>query len=146
VSVTPGIVTFNPAVFIEGYPAFRHVTAAALQNNFNSACLLLNNSYSSIVCDAPTRAQILNLITAHITALLNGVNGEPPSGIVGRINSATQGSVSVQAEFKTDSEAASFFAQTQWGLLAWRQLAIYRTVRYVTAQRCGTESWEAWPQ
>ena len=145
-AVTPGIVTFDPGLFIEAYPQFTEVTQAALQNNFNAACLLLNNSYRSIVCDAPTRAQILNLITAHLTALLNGVWGQPPQGIVGRISNATQGSVSVQTEFKSDSEAASFFAQTQWGVLAWRALAIYRTFRYAGAKRCGDDSCGDWPQ
>lgn len=144
-SLTPGIVAFDPTAFIAAFPSFTTVPAQALTANFNLATLYLNNSYCSVVQDEPTRAQLLNLATAHITALLNGVNGQPPGGTVGRISGATQGSVSVQMEFKTDSEAASFWQQTQWGAMFWAATAVYRTMRYV--RPCFPEpSWDAWPQ
>jgi hypothetical protein len=121
------------------------VPDAALTGNFGLATLYLNNSYRSVVRDEPTRAQLLNLATAHLTALLNGVNGQPPAGTVGRISSATQGSVSVQMEFKTDSEAAAFWNQTTWGSAFWAATAVYRTMRYVRPCR-EMASWEAWPE
>jgi Protein of unknown function (DUF4054) len=145
-SFTPGIVAFDPAAFQAAYPSFASVSGAALTSNFGLATLYLNNSYCSVVQDAPTRAQLLNLATAHITALLNGVNGQPPSGVVGRISNATQGSVSVQMEYKTNSEAAAFWQQTQWGAAFWAATAVYRTMRYVRPSYCGDASWEAWPQ
>lgn len=144
--ITPGIVVFDPPAFILQFPAFQTVPTVALQNNFNLATLQLNNSYGSIVPDAPTRAQLLNLLTAHLTALLNGIGSNPPSDIVGRISGATQGSVSVQTEFRTDSEAAAFYMQTQWGAIYWRSTAIYRTARYVSGNTRAGESWDAWPQ
>lgn len=143
--ITPGIVVFNPTAFTTQFPAFTTVPVPALTANFNLACLYLNNSYCSAVQDEPTRAQLLNLATAHITALLNGVNGQPPAGTVGRISNATQGSVSVQTEFKSDSEAASFWQQTQWGAMFWAATAVYRTMRYVVPG-CPGPSWDAWPQ
>jgi hypothetical protein len=147
---TPGIVTFNPAEFIQYYPAFASVPAAALTMNFNQACLQLNNSCCSVVRDAPTRAILLHLLTAHITALINGVNGQPPQGVVGRISSATEGSVSVQAEYpSSDNEAQAYYAQTPWGAQFWRSTAVYRTARYVTAAGPGSafaDAWEAWPE
>lgn len=143
--ITPGIVVFDPAAFVADFPAFATVSTSALTFNFNLATLQLNNSYCSIVQDEPTRAQLLNLLTAHITALLNGVNGESPTGVVGRISSATQGSVSVQTEFKSDSEAASYFNQTQWGATFWRATAIYRTARYVPPLCYSNYSGDAWP-
>ena len=146
-SVTPGIVVFDPAAFIVQFPSFATVPAPALQTNFGIATLMLNNSYGSVVQDEPTRASLLNLLTAHITALLNGVNGEAPSGIVGRINSATQGTISVQTEFKTDSEAASFFTQTQWGAAFWQSTTVFRRFRYVGAARFSHASWDGgWPE
>jgi hypothetical protein len=144
--ITPGIVVFDPAAFIAAFQSFSTVPTTALQNNFNTATLLLNNSYCSAVQDEPTRAQLLNLATAHITALLNGINGQPPSGTVGRISNAAQGSVSVQTEFKTDSEAASFWTQTQWGALFWASTAVYRAARYVRPRSYADESWGAWPE
>lgn len=54
------------------------VVSAALASNFTIACLMLNNSVCSVVQDAPTRASLLNLLTAHITALLSGANSNAP--------------------------------------------------------------------
>lgn len=150
-SITPGIVAFNPAAFQADFPAFEAVSDSALTSNFNLATLQLNNSYCSVVQDEPTRAQLLNLLTAHITALLNGTTNAqgqliPASGLVGRISSGTQGSVTVQTEFKTDSEAAAYYTQTQWGATYWQSTAIFRTFRYVSGSRCDEASWNAWPQ
>lgn len=145
--IVPGIVTFDPAAFIAAFPAFTQVPAPALTANFNLATLLLDNSTCSVVQDAPTRAQLLNLITAHITALLNGVNGEPPQGVVGRVSSATEGSVSVQTEMLTQTESAAYWNQTQWGALYWRTTAQYRTARYFPP--CDSDTpfpWGSWPQ
>lgn len=145
--ITRGIVTFDPSAFKADFPSFSTVSDAALNFNFNLAALQLNNSYCSVVQDEPTRALLLNLVTAHITAILNGVNGQPPTGTVGRVANATQGSVSVQLEFKSDSEAEAFYAQTPWGSLFWRSTAIYRAFRYAApcSPRFGP-SWDAWPE
>jgi len=149
--ITPGIVTFDPAAFAQAFPAFASVPAGALSNNFALAQLQLENDCCSVVCDAPTRASLLNLITAHITALLNGVNGQPPQGVVGRISQAQQGSVSVQTEFESESEAAAYYAQTPWGLQYWQSTLRWRTAHYVPAHDycCGGQgggAWDAWPQ
>ena len=142
--ITRGIVTFDPAAFKTAFPAFSTVGDAVLTGNFNLATIQLSNSYGSVVQDVNTRAQLLNLLTAHITALLNGVNGQAPTGLVGRVSGATQGSVSVQTEFKTDSEAAAFYSQTQWGALFWQLTVVFRTFRYASPA-CRNVSWEAWP-
>ena len=145
-AITPGIVVFDAATFQQQFPAFASLSATVLQNNFNLATLQLNNSYSSAVQDAPTRAALLNLLTAHITALLNGAWGQPPSGAVGRVANATQGQVTVQLEFTTESEAAAFYLQTQWGAIYWQSTAIYRTMRHVRGNHGGWASWDAWPE
>lgn len=145
--VTPGIVTFDPVAFVAAFPSFTSVPAAALNANFTFATLLLDNTCCSAVQDAPTRAALLNLIVAHITALLNGINGDPPQGVVGRVSSATEGSVSVQVEFETLSEAAAYFNQTQWGAMYWRMTAQYRTARYFPPCHFEQEfPWNGWPQ
>lgn len=146
--VTPGIVTFDPAAFIVAYPAFATVPSPVLTANFMLATLMLNNSCCSIVQDAPTRAILLNLITAHITALLNGENGQPPQGIVGRINSASEGSVSVGTEMLAKTESASYWQQTQYGSIFWQATLVYRTARYVPPCNAGFgfSPWDAWPQ
>lgn len=144
-TITPGSVVFSAAEFNALYPMFGQ-QQAALAGNFALACLLLNNSAASVVQDAPTRQSLLYLLTAHLTALLNGVGSNPPSGVVGRISSATQGSVAVQSEWAgTVGNSEAFYIQTQWGAAAWTMMAPYRTMRYV--RPCGQgNSWEAWPQ
>lgn len=147
--VTPGVVTFDATAFQEAFPCFSSVSAVALDQNFGFATLMLDNSCCSVVQDAPTRAQLLTLATAHITALFNGVNGQPPQGIVGRINNATQGSVSVQAEMLAKTESASYWQQTPWGAQYWTSTLKYRTGRYVPPCHFGGgdfSPWEAWPQ
>jgi len=143
-SVTPGIVAFDPAAFVVAFPAFATVPSPQLTQNFNFACLQLNNTLTSIVQDEPTRASLLNLLTAHVTALLNGVNGQAPSGVVGRIASAAQGSVNAATEFDVKSFSEAYYAQTPWGVQFWQSTVAYRTARYV--RPCLNDSWNAWPQ
>lgn len=148
-TVTPGSVVFSAEEFLDSYPQFTQVSPAALQGNFSLACLLLDNSSASVVQDAPTRQYLLYLLTCHISALLNGVDGEPPAGTVGRISDATQGSVSVRAEWASSvSNSEAFYIQTQWGAMAWQMMAQYRTARYVPPD-CGMgefSGFDAWPQ
>ena len=134
-----------------GVPPDINTTAGILAQNFQLATLQLNNSYGSIVQDAPTRAYLLNLLVAHLTQLIYGIDGQAPTGVVGRISSANQGSVSVQTEFQTQSEAAAFYVQTQFGAIYWQSTAIYRTARYVVPSCYGSSgawgpSWGAWPE
>ena len=130
---TPGVVVFDPAAFQADYPSFSTVSTGALNFNFSLAELQLNNTCGSRICDAPTRQTLLGLLTAHITALLNGVNGQPPAGIAGRISDAQEGSVSVSFEFTapTTSQLVASLQTTQWGLMFLAATAKYRTMQYV---------------
>ena len=132
---TPGTVVFNSAEFLTQYPQFSNFTAA-LQGNFNLATLLLNNTCGSRVCDAPTRQQLLYLLTAHLTALLNGTNTTPATGLVGRVSSATEGSVSVDTDLGMAATTSAYVAslqQTQWGLIFLSATVQYRSATYVPA-------------
>ncbi len=129
--VVHGVVVFDPTVFIGIFPEFATVSAPALSFNFQLATLVLNNSCCSRVTDANKRESLLNLLVAHITALRNGVNGQPPPGIVGRVNGATEGSVSVEAELARTPFSAAYFVQTQYGLLFWQATAPYRQFVFV---------------
>ncbi len=149
-TITPGDVVFSAPEFVTMFPPFSAVPAPALQANFNLACLQMQNSAASVVQDAPTRLYYLYLITAHITALLNGVNGQAPSGVVGRISSATQGSVSLSAEWAASvSNSAAYYMQTQWGATYWQSTVSYRTARYIppaSSEGYTVGAWNDWPQ
>lgn len=123
------IVVFNPATFIVAFPMFATVDAGLLTGNFAMAGLYLNNTDASPVRDVGIRGQLLNLLTAHITALTNGVNGVAPSGLVGRVSSASEGSVSVSADMGATSSNAAWYMQTQWGASYWQATARFRTFR-----------------
>lgn len=131
-TLVTGVVTFDPTLFKAAYPEFVTVADAVLIGNFGLAQLVLSNSCRSVVLDANKRETLLNLLVAHITQLRNGVNGQQPGGLVGRVNTATEGSVSVGAEFPATMSAA-WFLQTQWGATYWQATLAYRTMRYVPA-------------
>jgi hypothetical protein len=53
---------------------------------------------------------------------------------VGRISSATQGSVTVQTELNVLPGQASWYSQTKYGLDFWQATAGYRLARYKPGQ------------
>lgn len=125
-----GVVVFEPAVFRVQYPEFVTVGDAALQFNFSRATLQLNNSCCSRVSDANLRELLLTLLTAHVTALTNGINGQPAPGVVGRVNSATEGSVSVGSEIAGATFSSAYYLQTKYGLEYWQATARFRQAVY----------------
>jgi len=127
-------VVFVPADFIAAFPSFATVSNAALSMSFAIATTQLNNSCGSRVCDANLRETLLNLLTAHITAMKDGENGQAAPGIVGRVNAATEGSVSVGAVMDTNGVyGKDYYAQSQWGLLYWMATAPFRTAKFIPA-------------
>lgn len=136
-----GVVAFDPAAFIVLFPQFATVPAPALTFNFTRACQILDNTDRSEVCDLTERALLLNLLVAHITALNQGVNGVAPSGLVGRVSGATQGTIRVDTDYGPTSQSAAWYLQTQWGAEYWSDTAKYRTMRYRPGR-----SWPAPPQ
>lgn len=126
-----GVVRFVAAEFIAAYPAFAAVNPALLQSGFDIATLFLNNSCCSIVQNAKVREQLLYMVTAHVAALLQGENGLAPSGIVGRIASATEGSTAISADYAANmSMSEAYFSQTKYGAMFWQATTVYRSMHY----------------
>ena len=125
-----GIVVFNATTFKARYPEFSAIDNAVLSEYFAEATLYLNNTEKSRVCDVTQRSMLLNMIVAHIAALNSGANGQPPSGIVGRINSATEGSVSVAADYGAVTNSQAWYVQTKYGAAYWQATAQYRQAVY----------------
>lgn len=136
--VQPGIVVFDFSEFIGIYPEFATASPAAVQNNFNLATLQVSNCCGSAVFDPNVRQSLLYMLTAHITFLFtpSGANGNSPPGIVGRINSATEGSVSVASDMET-TLSNSYFNQTKYGALFWQTTAPFRTMHIIPAPEHG---------
>ena len=132
-----GIVVFNYAIWIARYPEFSTVPniAEVAPICFAEAGVYCNNTPSSPVCDVALRAMFLNMLTAHIVAINFGVGGQPASQLVGRINSAGEGSVHVASDMGKVSEYAAWFLQTKYGAAYWQASAQYRTMLYVAPPR-----------
>lgn len=134
---TLGIVQFDPVEFVAVYPEFTGLTNAAMQNAFNDATFLLNNSCGSAVCDANQRMALLYTLTAHVLLIDKGTNDgagnvTPAQGIVGRIDTAAEGSVNVSAQYNDEvTQSEAYFIQTKYGAKFWQQTAPYRTMHYV---------------
>jgi hypothetical protein len=130
-------VTVAPFVYTDWtaqFPQFSTVSQQAATSYFTQATLYLDNSDCSPVPADPVtfqpRSMILYLITAHLAALFSGVNGQPASGLVGRISDASEGSVSVGTALDGLPGTAAWFTQTSWGLAAYQALAPFRLARY----------------
>jgi hypothetical protein len=96
---------------------------------FARAELIVGNSSRSRIQDIPTRTMILYLATAHIATMNATVNGQAPSQLVGRISSATEGSVSVSTEMNAPG-SAGWWATSRYGYEAYSAMAPYRTFHY----------------
>lgn len=127
------VVVFDQAAFLDRYPEFKATVTAyptSVQNCFNEACIYLNNTDSSRVPDPP-RGTLLNMLTAHITALGYGINGQPPSRTVGRISSAGEGSVNVSLDNGPATASSAWYMQTPYGAAYWRASMAFRSARYI---------------
>lgn len=133
------VVVFNYADFVAQYPAFVGVSSQQAQGFFNRACLYFENETTNPAFTSGNMATLLYLLTAHVAQLssprdANGnpvTGGQPAPGLVGRISSANQGSVSVSAEWKgSGTPSEEWYIQTPYGAEFWQATAQYRTWRY----------------
>jgi hypothetical protein len=127
-------VQFSYAAWAAGFPQFATIKPDQIVNIvLPIAQIYHRNDGGGPVTTAATQTVLLNLMVAHIAQILFGVNGNAPSAIVGRISSATEGSVSVTAEFPI-TQASAFFLQTPFGAAWWGATAPYRTMQYRAPQ------------
>lgn len=145
------VAVFNYALWSARYPALAAVVNEPLATAyFGEAGLYLDNTDCSPVDDVNVRLTLLNMLVAHI-ALLNGASPAGEAGLVGRIASATEGSVTINAELQTKPGTEQWYAQTQPGLSYWTATARYRTMHYVPGPQPylgvpGTTGWGSrWP-
>ncbi|HDI3034397.1 DUF4054 domain-containing protein [Cronobacter sp. EKM101R] len=124
------VVTFDIEAFCERYPQFSRVCDPLLNAYFVEATTLLDNTDCSPVQDIAERAVLLNMLVAHLAELNGGAGGKGASGLVGRVASASEGSVSVSTGDVPTSAASWWYLQTPFGAAYWNATAKYRTFRY----------------
>lgn len=137
------VAVFDYAAWVARYPEFQGaVDASRAALFFAEAGLHLNNTDASPVTDVMTRLVLLNMLTAHIAALSGALEPDgKPSGIVGRVTSATEGSVSVSIDSGLVPGTAPWFQQTSYGLSFWQATRAYRSATYVPAAPRITDPW-----
>jgi len=126
------IVTFDAALFKTRYPEFASVADASLQACFDEAGLYLSNADASPVQDITRRAMLLNMVTAHIATLGGVLNADGKPSPVGRVSSASEGSVSASFDYTLPAGSGLWFSQTQYGAAFWQATLPYRSFQYVS--------------
>jgi hypothetical protein len=136
------IVQFSYAQWIANplYSGFAAtVDSSHAQSYFDIATTIHRNDGGGPINDATQQLNLLNMLVGHLAALFAPpAPGQQPSTIVGRISSASQGSVSVQAAYSNNvTEQMAFFVQTKFGALYWVATAPFRTMRYIPNKNRG---------
>jgi hypothetical protein len=143
-----GAVVFDYTAWSTRYPELANSVAQPLaQQYFNEAQLYCDNSACSVVRDdspGGQRAMLLNMVTAHIAALNAPMNNEASSPLVGRINSATEGSVSVQTQNDYPPGSVQWYQSTKYGAAYWAATAAYRTLRYIPSRGRNMDPYNPW--
>lgn len=122
-----GVVVFDPAEFRLLYPSIT-ATDEQLEMYFAMAETFLDNTECSIVKDLDARKTMLYLLVAHIALLSQQAESGNP--VVGRISSATEGTVSIGLDYGTMGNNERWYLQTPWGAMYWQLTKKYRSMVY----------------
>ena len=128
-------VTFDANAFLALFPQFAGLTSNQITTLvLPIAELYCRNDGGGPVSSAATQTSLLNLAVAHIATLMfppaSSPAGQNPP--VGRVASASQGSVSVSLDFPQNPNDA-WFNQTPFGAAFRAATSVYRTMRYIRA-------------
>lgn len=122
------VVTFSAAEFRAKFPKFTTaiISDAELENAFDIACLIVDNTNSSVVPYDPDngvviRKTLLYLLVCHLATLALW-----PLGQNGPIASASQGSVSTSFSLPQGGTSGDWFKLTPCGQTFWQISAPFR--------------------
>lgn len=118
--------------FLAIFPEFGSLSADQYGFAFDFATQFCRNDGCGPVSKASIQSRLLNLMTAHWAYLLYGTDqtGGAPQ-LVGAINSATEGSVSVGTKNDYPPGTVQWYQQTKYGSAFWAATAPYRQAIYV---------------
>lgn len=125
------IVVLDITKFRAMFPEFSNVTDTLLPFLFDQATDYLNNSDFSLVDNVIKRERLLYLLMAHLAYVRYGdANGNGGTGMVGRISSASEGSVSVSSDAGQVEFRYMWYTQSQYGMEFWQATKVYRMANY----------------
>jgi len=138
------VVIFDPAAFKLAFPQFANATDESLTALFSMIGFsFIDNSDGSIVTNVDQRGAMMNFFMAHMLTLFGYVTSAgqiiPGTGAVGRVASATEGTVSTSLDYGIPAGAtAAWYNQTPYGAALWVMMAPFRSFRYYALGRSGT--------
>lgn len=132
------IAVWSASAFLESYPNFKAVPAPTLESMFDIATIYLRNDGTSPIRKQSTQTALMFMLTAHLLQISFGPNGagavpgnvDGAPGLVGRIASASEGSVSVSADYPSTPNNA-WFLQTPYGASFWQATVNWRRMYYI---------------
>ena len=130
--------TFDYTKWVAMFPYMASVPEAVASGFFDVAGLLFANDDCSPITDLDKRSVFLNYITAHLARLAGypvaAGGSAAPDGMVGRVTSATEGTVSISAGWAASvSNSEAYWLQTPEGATFWQMTRFLRTARYIAA-------------
>jgi hypothetical protein len=130
-----GVVVFDYSEWLNQYPEFAGVTVGQATSYFNRITYggLVDNTPTSVIQDLFQRTILLNLAVSHMAYLFApSANNGQARQLVGRISGATEGSVSVQTEYKIPtSDLEAWWNQSPYGSEYYAATSRFRTAFYV---------------
>ena len=138
------VASFNYGSWALRYPEFSNVNAQQAQMYWEEATTYCRNDGGGPVGDIVTQTIMLNMLTAHIAYLAVGTGGivangtqlsspgQAPTPLVGRVSSASEGSVSVSTDNGSQPGSAAWFQQTQYGSAYWSLMSQFRSFQWVS--------------
>jgi len=136
------IASFSYDTFIALFPQFNYLSGAQVQFYWNMATGFHRNDGGGPVTNVCMQEEMLQLVTAHVIQLFAPKrDGQGPSELVGRINNASQGSVSVGSEMPGATASSAWWQQTQYGAAYWELSKPFRTMRYIPGPPRPTAPW-----
>jgi hypothetical protein len=137
-------VEFDYEKWAQVYPVFAYpggaipVSDAQAGVYFVQATMLHANDGSGPVCNPLQQSVLLNAVVAHLAAINSPPAGQvEASAIVGRISSASEGSVSVVTENTYPPGTAQYWQQTKYGSFYWEATKSFRRAQYKPNPRSG---------
>lgn len=138
--------SFDPVQYKIDYPQFAGLSDTLLTKRYDYNALARSQWVFNYFTNADQQYYWSIIVLSHILTLEYGVDGTGSSGMIGRINSATEDSVSATAEFNTPLESGSaYWNQTIYGCEVWSIWASHGIATYVP-EDFHTNSWrtELW--
>lgn len=133
------VVTYSYAGFQAQYPTLATVPTGTVQSYWTQAQAFHDNTICGPVCDPTLQAIYMNMMAAHLMVIFGAISingdGSINQGVVGRVNNASEGSVSVGSENDYPPGSAQWFQQTAFGSAYYQATSQYRIMQYAVVPR-----------